>query len=171
MVVENQETADLTKLDDILLSFHDAGEDKLIPILQKIQTAYGYLHELLDEHTDNDMLTFASAGIGGAKNNIFVMDGNTSGASGISEMLIQSYDGKIYLLPALPENWPTGSFKGVCAPGGFELELNWKDGLLQGMNVLSKQGRPLELVYNKLIVKLDTNKGENYEFNGKLEPK
>ncbi|MFI5194597.1 MAG: glycosyl hydrolase family 95 catalytic domain-containing protein, partial [Chitinophagales bacterium] len=68
------------------------------------------------------------------------VDGSLGVTAGINEMLVQSHEGVIDLLPALPDEWRTGKFDGVCVRGAFELNFEWKNGKLTRASLLSKQG-------------------------------
>lgn len=70
----------------------------------------------------------------------FQIDGNFGCTAGIVEMLMQSYDGFIYLLPALPGVWKEGEIKGIIARGGFELDIRWKAGKVDRLVVKSHKG-------------------------------
>ena len=69
------------------------------------------------------------------------IDGTQGVAAGITEMLIQSHEGIIDLLPALPDAWGTGAFSGVCAREGFELDIHWEDRKITRVEIQSKYGR------------------------------
>lgn len=70
----------------------------------------------------------------------FQIDGNFGCTSGIAEMLMQSHDGDIHLLPALPDKWKSGKISGLIARGGFVVDMTWKDGEIIYLKIYSKLG-------------------------------
>lgn len=68
------------------------------------------------------------------------IDGTMGASAGITEMLIQSHEGVIDLLPALPDEWADGEFDGVCARGGFELDMEWQNNKVSEVEILSTSG-------------------------------
>ncbi|WP_312077020.1 glycoside hydrolase family 95 protein [Chryseobacterium sp.] len=109
----------------------------------------------------------------------FQIDGNFGCTSGVAEMLLQSYDGYLYILPALPDALPNGSVKGLKARGGFEIEIDWKNSKLTKLVVKSALGGNARIrVAKNLNLKsktvLTSAKGENsneyYQINSIKTP-
>ena len=92
----------------------------------------------------------------------FQMDANFGTTEGIAEMLIQSQSGEIRLLPAWPEEWKTGEVKGLCARGGFIVDMKWKSGVLNWVNVYSAKGGICNLNYKGNKIVFETVAGMNY---------
>ena len=90
-----------------------------------------------------------------------VMDGNFGISAGIAEMLLQSHEGGIVLLPALPPVWREGSVSGLRARGGFELAIRWKDGLLKEALIYSKLGGRTEVAWDGMKKELELKPGES----------
>ncbi len=65
----------------------------------------------------------------------FQIDGNFGGTAGIAEMLVQSQDGYIELLPAIPDSWKKGDFRGLCVRGGAELSISWNNGIIDSVEL------------------------------------
>ena len=97
----------------------------------------------------------------------FQIDGNFGGTAGVCEMLMQSVltgtdapIASIELLPALPEAWNSGSVKGLCARGGYEVDFEWKDGKVVSATIHSKCGGKVNVFYNGKQKRLNLKKGK-----------
>ncbi len=95
----------------------------------------------------------------------FQIDGNFGASAGMAEMLLQSHEGKIRLLPSLPDAWKSGSFRGLCARGGFVLNASWQDGVITSAEITSPSGGDCLLEYptegGVTCVSLSLSKGES----------
>lgn len=113
----------------------------------------------------------------------FQIDGNLGGTAGVAEMLLQSHEGYIEPLAALPDTWQTGNYSGLCARGNFEVSANWKNGNAASFAITSKSGEKCTLKYDNIakanvvkkngdsvsfvsdgadLIRFDTEKGETY---------
>lgn len=90
----------------------------------------------------------------------FQIDGNFGGTAGVTEMLLQSQDGDIHLLPALPDAWADGEVKGLCARGNFEVDITWRGGQLAEARVRSNSGEAGVVRYKGQTIPVDVKKGE-----------
>lgn len=95
----------------------------------------------------------------------FQIDGNFGGAAAVAEMLVQSDENEIRLLPALPDAWETGSVKGICARGGFEIAMEWENKILKKVTIFSKIGGKTNLISGDKKQNVTLKKGESLEIN------
>ena len=116
------------------------------------EAAHRHLVGLIAKATDDNLLTYSRGGVAGASQNIFAIDGNTAGAAGLAEMLLQSQGDAIHLLPALPVAWPKGSVSGLCARGGFQVEIQWRSHRLISAAISSNRSANCHVRYGRDIL-------------------
>ncbi len=90
----------------------------------------------------------------------FQIDGNFGGTAAVAEMLVQSELGKIELLPALPDAWVSGSVKGLCARGGFVIDMVWASGKLKTASIYAPKGGNTTVFYGKKTKKVSLAKNQ-----------
>ncbi len=119
--------------------------------LRDAARAYGYIRRQL--HPITALRVQGDEG-GGTYSNLldccppFQIDGNFGYTAGICEMLVQSQNGMIDLLPALPKAWPDGSVRGIRARGGFTVDMSWKDGRVTDYHITSAKPREAKVRAN-----------------------
>lgn len=107
-----------------------------------------YYEELLRESVyDNLFDLHPPLGETDGEREVFQIDGNFGSASAVAEMLLESEEGKITILPAVPESWKTGSIKGLLAVGNIRVDLSWKDGKPERISLFSENSQNVEIVY------------------------
>ena len=81
----------------------------------------------------------------------FQIDGNFGGSAGIAEMLVQSHDGFIHLLPALPQAWSEGNVKGLRVRGNKTIDVVWKNNKVVDYKVYGKKGESVNVRVNQIV--------------------
>ena len=99
----------------------------------------------------------------------FQIDGNLGGPAAITEMLIQSTAHEITVLPALPQQWLSGSLKGVRVRGGGKVDISWKAGQLTEFRVRSNHATEYRVVYGEHSATVHVNGGKEIVLNGELQ--
>jgi alpha-L-fucosidase 2 len=118
--------------------------------------ALGQFKQLLTEQTQPNLLNLAGRTLN--------LDGNYGTPAGVVEMLMQSHEGDVHLLPALADEWKDGSARGMLARGGFEVDMDWKDGKLVKAEILSRLGGELTIRYGDERKTHDTRVGQRIAF-------
>ena len=113
-----------------------------------------HAHDILElalRHHEGDGVNYH--GGGGINYNLydshppFQIDGNFGATAGIAEMLLQSYNGEIHILPALPSVWESGTVKGLKAIGDFEVSIKWEESKASYIEIVNRQGEPCIVKY------------------------
>lgn len=127
--------------------------------LHNPEQAYANLKLLITRNTLPDMFDLCPP---------FQIDGNLGGPAAITEMLVQSTDKAITILPALPSQWPSGSLTGVRVRGGGKLDIAWKDGRLTQLRLQADHAAQYRVVYGDRSVPVQIHPGAAVEMDGSL---
>jgi len=98
----------------------------------------------------------------------FQIDGNLGSTAGVAEMLVQSHEGYIHLLPALPSAWPDGSVSGLRARGGYEVDISWQGGKLISATVRNVNGSGAQVRYSGRQIPVTIPRGKSVELTPEI---
>ena len=124
--------------------------------LWKSEEAYNHLQLLFQKSTKPNLFD---------NHPPFQIDGNFGGAAAIAEMILQSRPGNIFLLPALPEAWTTGSIKGLRARGNIIIDMNWKEGKLSSARLISPFPQKIIVDIQGKTSEIDLLANKEYQIN------
>jgi len=134
--------------------------------LQDGDMAYDALRTLLRYYHPDERLEYSG---GGTFPNLldahppFQIDGNFGGTAGIAEMLLQSHDGEIHLLPALPDAWDKGSVAGLRARGGYTVNIRWEDHRVKHAEIIPDRDGTFTVRCNGKVMELEGRAGRKTE--------
>ncbi|KAK7060201.1 hypothetical protein VNI00_000966 [Paramarasmius palmivorus] len=114
------------------------------------EKAYYYMQRLLKNYSYDNLWSI---------NLVFQIDGNFGGAMAVAEMILQSHNGEIHLLPAIPSSWKEGRVTGFRARGGFTVDIAWSNGVLTSANLKSTSGTFARVRYRGTAINLTLQKG------------
>lgn len=125
--------------------------------LHRGNDAFVYLKHLLQHSTCISLLDTHPLNPSGQ---IFQIDGNLGAAAAIMEMIVQTEEDQIILLPALPDNWKKGEVKGICLPGAITLGVIWEEKIPVSVSITAKEDTVRQILFQEQVwtVKLEENK-------------
>ena len=144
-----------------VVGWANAWKTALWARLLDAESAYTYYHKEVSANAYPNLWNGCWPG------RVFQIDGNFGITAGAIEMLVQSHAGEIHLLPALPKAWATGSVKGLRTRGGFEVDIQWKDGELVAATLHSRPGTECTVRYRDRTLDLDIKAGGKVDLAGK----
>ncbi len=118
--------------------------------------AEGFVEKLIANSTQDNLLNVCPP---------FQIDGNFGFTAGVCEMLLQSHEDYIELLPALPGAWKNGNVRGLKTRGAFVIDMEWEDGVLLKVKIESLKGGACRLKYHNRLLSIDTEQGKQYELS------
>lgn len=170
--ISPENNPDLAKTCDVFLdkqTHHGQWEDtewtrgNMINFYARLKNpaeAYASLVGLYTVFMRENLMTVSPAGVAGAEDDIFSFDATEAAVSGACEMVLQSYDGYLDFLPALPEQWKDGYMNGVCARGAIEANIAWKDGKVVSATLKSKSDKTVKCKINGSFKNIDLKAGK-----------
>ena len=107
---------------------------------------HDWLQDLFHSFTRENLMTVSPKGVAGAPADIFSFDATEASVAAMCDMIVQSHDGFVEFLPALPSVWPTGAMKGVCAQGGLVADIEWSNGAMRNASVNATKDHAFDIL-------------------------